>query len=71
MESNQQAFWQFSDQLRLHTSDLANLSLNDSIWSSSYASSKRPGDRFNFDAPPASAPNPPPRPRPRLPSSTS
>ncbi|XP_048141213.1 DCD domain-containing protein NRP-B-like [Rhodamnia argentea] len=49
MESNQQAFWQFSDQLRLHTSNLANLSLNDSIWSSGYAS-KRPDDRKNFDA---------------------
>ncbi|KAI3421466.1 DCD domain-containing protein [Psidium guajava] len=49
MESNQQAFWQFSDELRLHTSNLANLSLNDSIWSSSHGS-KRPDDRRNFDA---------------------
>lgn len=49
MENNQQAFWQFSDQLRLHTSSLANLSLNDSIWSSNYVS-KRPDDRKNFDA---------------------
>lgn len=48
MENNQQSFWQFSDQLRLHTSNLANLSLNDSIWSTSLAS-KRPDERRNFD----------------------
>ncbi|KAJ8764950.1 hypothetical protein K2173_010415 [Erythroxylum novogranatense] len=48
MENNQQSFWQFSDQLRLQTSNLANLSLNDSIWSSSYTS-KRPDQRRNFD----------------------
>ncbi|KAK3434242.1 hypothetical protein EUGRSUZ_D01762 [Eucalyptus grandis] len=49
MESsnNQQAFWQFSDQLRGHTSNLANLSLNDSIWSTNYASKR--DDRKNFD----------------------
>ncbi|KAJ8768524.1 hypothetical protein K2173_022623 [Erythroxylum novogranatense] len=48
MENNQQSFWQFSDQLRLQASSLANLSLNDSIWSSSYAS-KKPDQRRNFD----------------------
>lgn len=49
MENNQQSFWQFSDQLRLHTASLANLSLNDSIWSSNHLSSKRPDERINFD----------------------
>ncbi|OWM85203.1 hypothetical protein CDL15_Pgr027990 [Punica granatum] len=49
MENNQQSFWQFSDQLRVHTSNLASLSLNDSIWSNNFASSKRPEDRRNFD----------------------
>ncbi|XP_027084873.1 DCD domain-containing protein NRP-B [Coffea arabica] len=48
MESNQSSFWQFSDQLRLQTNSLANLSLNDSIWSNSYVS-KRPEERRNFD----------------------
>lgn len=48
MENNQQSFWQFSDQLRVHTSNLANLSLNDSIWSSNLAP-KRSEDRRNFD----------------------
>lgn len=49
MENNQQSFWQFSDQLRLHTSNLSNLSLNnDSIWSASYIN-KRTDDRRNFD----------------------
>ncbi|XP_010545126.1 PREDICTED: B2 protein [Tarenaya hassleriana] len=48
MENNQQSFWQFSDQLRLHTSNLANLSLNDSIWSTNYVS-KHPDQRRNFD----------------------
>ncbi|QCD85145.1 B2 protein [Vigna unguiculata] len=47
MENNQ-SFWQFSDQLRLQTSNLANLSLNDSIWSNSYVS-KRRDERINFD----------------------
>ena len=46
--NNQQSFWQFSDQLRLHTSSLANLSLNDSIWSNSYTP-KRTDQRRNFD----------------------
>ncbi|KAJ9173741.1 hypothetical protein P3X46_016850 [Hevea brasiliensis] len=48
MENNQQSFWQFSDQLRVHTSNFANLSLNDSIWSNSYGA-KRPNERRNFD----------------------
>ncbi|KAI4326804.1 hypothetical protein L6164_019335 [Bauhinia variegata] len=48
MENNQQSFWQFSDELRLHTSNLANLSLNDSIWSNNYTT-KRPDQRRNFD----------------------
>ncbi|XP_059662194.1 B2 protein-like [Cornus florida] len=48
MENNQQSFYQFSDQLRLQTNNLANLSLNDSIWSNSYVS-KRPEQRRNFD----------------------
>ncbi|GAA0146480.1 hypothetical protein LIER_36328 [Lithospermum erythrorhizon] len=48
MENNQSSFFQFSDQLRLETSNLSNLSLNDSIWSTNYVS-KRPEDRRNFD----------------------
>lgn len=48
MENNNQSFWQFSDQLRHQTSNLANLSVNDSIWGSSYGT-KRHGDRINFD----------------------
>ncbi len=48
MENNQQSFWQFSDQLRVQTSNLANLSLNDSIWSNNYTF-KRPDERRNFD----------------------
>ncbi|KAK7399088.1 hypothetical protein VNO78_10263 [Psophocarpus tetragonolobus] len=47
MENNP-SFWQFSDQLRLQTSNLANLSLNDSIWSNNYIS-KRRDERINFD----------------------
>ena len=48
MENNQQSVWQFSDQLRIHTSNLANLSLNDSIWSTSFGA-KRTDERRNFD----------------------
>ncbi|KAE8710783.1 B2 protein [Hibiscus syriacus] len=48
MENNQQSFWQFSDQLRIQNSNLANLSLNDSIWSNAHVS-KRPDERRNFD----------------------
>lgn len=48
MENNQSSFWQFSDQLRLQTNNLANISLNDSIWSNSYVP-KRTEDRRNFD----------------------
>ncbi|KAL2902923.1 B2 protein [Bienertia sinuspersici] len=49
MESNQQSFWQFSDQLRVHSSNLANLSLNDSIWSVNSYPTKKTEDRRNFD----------------------
>ncbi|MCL7023957.1 hypothetical protein MKW94_024210 [Papaver nudicaule] len=48
MESNQESFWQFSDQLRLHNSSFANLSINDTIWGSSL-NSKKPEERKNFD----------------------
>lgn len=44
-DNNEQSFWQFSDQLRHQASNLANLSLNDSIWSNN----KRPDQRRNFD----------------------
>ncbi|KAK6137263.1 hypothetical protein DH2020_029010 [Rehmannia glutinosa] len=40
--NNQSSFWQFSDNLRLHTNNLANLSLNDSIWSNNYAAKRPP-----------------------------
>ncbi|KAL0725026.1 hypothetical protein Bca4012_039625 [Brassica carinata] len=43
--NNQQTFWQFSDQLRVQTPH--NLSLNDSIWSTT--TNKRTDDRRNFD----------------------
>ncbi|XP_073028823.1 DCD domain-containing protein NRP-B-like [Primulina eburnea] len=46
MESNQSTFWQFSDNLRRHTDNLSNLSLNDSIWSNGYAAKR---ERRNFD----------------------
>lgn len=45
--NNQQSFWQFSDQLRVHSSNLANLSLNDSIWGNNYSCNKN--ERRNFD----------------------
>ncbi|XP_042505803.1 B2 protein-like [Macadamia integrifolia] len=48
MENNQQSFWQFSDQLRLQSTNLANLSINDSIWGNSFTT-KRPEERKNFD----------------------
>ncbi|XP_058222038.1 DCD domain-containing protein NRP isoform X1 [Rhododendron vialii] len=51
MENNQQqSFWKFSDQLRVHTNNLSlsNLSLNDSIWSNNN-NNKRPEERRNFD----------------------
>ncbi|XP_042496418.1 B2 protein-like [Macadamia integrifolia] len=48
MENNQQSFWQFSDQLRLQSNNLANLSINDSIWGNSLPT-KRPEERRNFD----------------------
>ncbi|XP_058100488.1 B2 protein isoform X2 [Magnolia sinica] len=43
---NQQSFWQFSDQLRLQSTNFSNLSINDSIW----ATAKRPEERRNFDS---------------------
>jgi hypothetical protein len=52
MENNQQSFWQFSDQLRLQNSNLANLSLNDSIWSTTNNPSPYPAsvnERKNFE----------------------
>lgn len=49
MESNNQSFWQFSDQLRVQASNLANLSLNDSIWSNNYVSKRPTNERRNFD----------------------
>ncbi|KAC9618553.1 hypothetical protein E3N88_45548 [Mikania micrantha] len=47
--SNQSSFWQFSDQLRVQSNNLSNLSLNDSIWSTPYASRRPEKDRRNFD----------------------
>ncbi|KAL8210040.1 hypothetical protein R6Q57_006774 [Mikania cordata] len=47
--NNQSSFWQFSDQLRVQSNNLSNLSLNDSIWSTSYASRRPEKDRRNFD----------------------
>ncbi|XP_030501927.2 DCD domain-containing protein NRP-B [Cannabis sativa] len=47
--NNNQSFLQFSDQLRHQTSNLANFSINDSIWGSSYGTTKRTGERRNFD----------------------
>ncbi|KAF5774721.1 putative development/cell death domain-containing protein [Helianthus annuus] len=47
--NNQSSFWQFSDQLRVQSNNLANLSLNDSIWSTSYGSKRPEKDRRNFD----------------------
>ncbi|KAG9448232.1 hypothetical protein H6P81_014360 [Aristolochia fimbriata] len=56
-----QQFWQFSDQLRVQSTNIANLSINDSIWSArrpeanlpindAIWSSKRPEERRNFDS---------------------
>ncbi|KAK2664337.1 hypothetical protein Ddye_002911 [Dipteronia dyeriana] len=48
--NNQQSFYQFSDQLRVQASNLANLSLNDSIWSNSHVSKRTTtNERRNFD----------------------
>ncbi|KAK1430650.1 hypothetical protein QVD17_13544 [Tagetes erecta] len=47
--NNQSSFWQFSDQLRVQNNNLSNLSLNDSIWSTSYTSKRPEKDRRNFD----------------------
>ncbi|KAF8379729.1 hypothetical protein HHK36_029176 [Tetracentron sinense] len=46
MENNQ--FWQFSDQLRLQSTNFSNLSINDSIWGNSFTT-KKPEERRNFD----------------------
>ncbi|PIA48934.1 hypothetical protein AQUCO_01300070v1 [Aquilegia coerulea] len=46
--NNQQSFMQFSDQLRLQGSNFGNLSINDSIWSSTFTT-KKPEERKNFD----------------------
>ncbi|KAK1382319.1 DCD domain-containing protein [Heracleum sosnowskyi] len=46
--NNTTSFYQFSDQLRVQTNNFQNLSLNDSIWSTSYGS-KKPETRRNFD----------------------
>ncbi|PKA54398.1 B2 protein [Apostasia shenzhenica] len=44
------SFWNFSDQLRLHTAGLDNLSLGDSIWSNTsfYSAGRRQEDRRNI-----------------------
>ncbi|KAL3844459.1 hypothetical protein ACJIZ3_001862 [Penstemon smallii] len=47
--NNQSNFWQFSDNLRLHTNNLVNLSLNDSIWSTNYSTKRPVAERKNFD----------------------
>ncbi|GER57587.1 DCD (Development and Cell Death) domain protein [Striga asiatica] len=47
--TNQSSFWQFSDNLRHQTSTLADLSLNDSIWSANYAAKRPAEQRRNFD----------------------
>ncbi|KAI3691869.1 hypothetical protein L6452_31671 [Arctium lappa] len=47
--NNQSSFWQFSDQLRVQANNNLNLSLNDSIWSTSYVSKRPEKDRRNFD----------------------
>ncbi|KAF9616412.1 hypothetical protein IFM89_029666 [Coptis chinensis] len=52
MENKQESFRQFSDQLRLQGSSFANLSINDSIWSTSATTTytnKRNEERRNFD----------------------
>uniref|UniRef100_A0A6V7QSF8 Uncharacterized protein n=1 Tax=Ananas comosus var. bracteatus TaxID=296719 RepID=A0A6V7QSF8_ANACO len=49
MNKEQSSFWQFSDQLRLETTNLSNLSIGDSIWSDSFV--KRPEDRRNYETP--------------------
>ncbi|XP_019160635.1 PREDICTED: B2 protein-like isoform X2 [Ipomoea nil] len=48
MENAQSSFRNFSDRLRLQPGTFTNLSLNDSIWSTSY-SSKRPEERRNLE----------------------
>ncbi|KAG1346411.1 B2 protein [Cocos nucifera] len=48
MEANNE-FWHFSDQIRLQTTNLSNLSIGDSIWSDSYL--KRIDERRNYENP--------------------
>ncbi|KAF5460529.1 hypothetical protein F2P56_020393 [Juglans regia] len=48
MENNQQSFWHFTDQLRVQASNLANLSVNESVWSTNQGT-KMPNERRNFD----------------------
>ncbi|XP_040989915.1 DCD domain-containing protein NRP-B-like [Juglans microcarpa x Juglans regia] len=48
MENNQRSFWHFSDQLRVQASNLANLSVNESVWSTNQGT-KMPNERRNFD----------------------
>ncbi|KAG6633907.1 DCD domain-containing protein NRP-B [Carya illinoinensis] len=48
MENNQQSFWHFSDQLRVQASNLANLSVNESVWGTNQGT-KMPNERRNFD----------------------
>ncbi|XP_072966821.1 DCD domain-containing protein NRP-B-like [Typha angustifolia] len=45
----QSSFWQFSDQLRLQTTNFSNLSIGDSIWSDS--SVKKNEERRNYENP--------------------
>lgn len=49
---DQSSFWNFSDQLRLHTAGISNLSLGDSIWSDPLLSTtgRRMEDRRNIDS---------------------
>ncbi|PKU66670.1 B2 protein [Dendrobium catenatum] len=49
---SESAFWNFSDQLRLHTAGIGSLSLGDSIWSDPFlsASGRRPEDRRNNES---------------------
>ncbi|XP_020591873.1 B2 protein-like [Phalaenopsis equestris] len=46
------SFWNFSDQLRLHTAGIGSLSLGDSIWSDPFlsATGRRPEDRRNTES---------------------
>ncbi|KAG0454591.1 hypothetical protein HPP92_023883 [Vanilla planifolia] len=54
------SFWNFSDQLRLHTAGMSSLSLGDSIWSDPFLSTtgRRMEDRRNLDIYASSAAQP-------------